>query len=321
MYDQNGKMIPLSGQTFSPQTTANVPLSLATFGADPFNADATTQVQGAQTTSSGNTGSGGTSNAAALASYDQAINNLQQGLPRLDNQFASGNQAIDTSYQNALNQLLLSKNQANNTYTTGLYDNSQSYVRNKNTVGSNAGSSLNGLLRLLGSRGAGGSSAAGVARDAVGRAASLQRGDVTANFAGNNRALDTNWNNYLIGYDNAVSSAGSQRDQERQKLASSIETNRANLLQQLAGLYGERAQAAGGNATAAAQPYLNQANSILDRQSVYTTNPINVNTQTYQAPPLSEYVAKQTVPGYTQQNGGDYVSPYLQALLGKKQNT
>lgn len=274
-------------------------------------------------TLTGNSGAAApTIDQAQLASYDQSIGNVNSALGRLGAQFNSGASGIDSSYQNALNQLLLGKNQSNATYTTNKQQTSKDYIGAKNSIGANAGSSLNSLLRLLGSRGAGGGSAATVsAPGAVARQATQQRGDVGNTFGSNNQALDTNWNNYLTGYDNQVSSANNQRDQQKSELQRSIDNNRASLLQTLAQLSGQRAQAAGGNATGAAQPYLDQANSVLDRTANYSTAPISYQTQAYNAPELSKYTtnpnATPTYQGQSQTN--DFFSPYLSALLGKKQ--
>lgn len=266
--------------------------------------------------------SGSTTDQNTLNQYDQSIGNTQSAIDRLGSQQNSGNSTIDASWQNALNQLLSGKNQANSTYTTNKQQSATDYVGAKNTIGANAGSSLSGLLRLLGSRGAGGSSAARIsAPGAVARNATQQRTDVGNTFGANNQALDTNWANYLQGYDNQVSGAGSQRDQQKNDLQRTIDTNRATLLQFLASLSGQRAQAAGGSATGAAQPYLDQANQVLDKTANYTTAPINFQTQAYNAPSLGKYTtnpnAAPTVQGQGASN--DYFSPYLAALLGKKQ--
>lgn len=271
--------------------------------------------------SSGSGGGGGS--ATDIAAYDQSINNTQAAINRLGSDFEQGASQVDTSYQNAINQLLLGKNTANKSYDTNKQQTAKDYVGAKNTIGSNAGNSLNGLLRLLGARGAGGSSAARVsAPEAVSRQATLQRGEVGGQFGANNQALDTNWNNYLTDYNNQVSSAGNQRDQQKGELQSAIERNRATLLQTLSQLSGQRAAAAGGSATGAAQPFLDQANDALNRASSYRATPITYNTQAYSAPELSKYLTNpNAAPTYQGQSPtNDYFNPFLSALLGKKQN-
>ena len=259
---------------------------------------------------------------AAIAAYDQQINNTQAGINRLGPQQESGNSSIEASFQNALNQLLLGKNQSEGAYKTNKQGTATNYVGAKNTIGANAGSTLQGLWRLLGSRGAGGGSAYRYgAPQGVARGATIQRNEAGNTFGQNNQALDTNWGNYMTGYNNEVSSAGSQKEQARQTLQQQIDSNRAGLLNSLATLQGQRAQAAGGNAVGAAQPYIDQANAVLDKSANYTTAPINYQTQAYNAPSLASYnsnpMAAPTYQGQPMNN--DYFSPYLGALLGRKQ--
>jgi hypothetical protein len=95
-----------------------------------------------------------------------------------------------------------------------------------------------------------------------------------------------------------------------------------SLLNQLAQLSGQKAAYTGGNATAAAQPYLDQANQLASTVGKFNYTPINYQTQAYNAPDLSKYIvnpgATPTFNGQSQSN--DYTSPYLQALLGKNSN-
>jgi hypothetical protein len=257
---------------------------------------------------------------AAIASYNQAIGNTQSAVNRLPAQLQSGYGSIDASYQNALNQLLLSKNQGQSAYDTTKHQTASDYVASKNTIGANAGSLLSGLYRLLGAHGAGGGSAYNIsAPGAVGREATAQRQAVGQTFGANNQALDTNWGNFMTDYNNQVSGAGSQKDQQRQSLEQNINTNKASLLQTLAQLTAQRDIAAGGGPSAA-QPYINQANALLDQTANYQTSPINYQTSAYQAPNLANYTSSKVTPTYqgaAPQN--DYFSPYLGALLGKKQ--
>lgn len=261
---------------------------------------------------------------AAIAAYDQGIGNTQAAINRLDPQYNSSLSGIESSYKNALDQLLLGKNRGETSYKDNKQQTATDYVGAKNTIGANAGSSLKGLLRLLGSRGAGGSSAAlTTAPEAVSRQATLQRGEVGGEFGKNNKALDINWNNFLTDYENQVKSAGSQREQQRRELQNQFDSQRQTLLNNLAQLAGQRASAAGGNSVAAAQPYLNQANAFADRAANFTVNPINYQTQAYTAPELNKYtVNPNAAPTYQgQAPTSDYFSPYLSALLGKKQQT
>lgn len=258
--------------------------------------------------------SGNTGGAASDPAIGQAIGNVNSALDRLGNQYNSGASGIDASYQNALNQLLGAKNQGQQTFDQNKQTNSTNYVGAKNTIGSQAGQTLSGLQRLLGSRGAGGGSAATIAApQAVTRGATLQRQDAGNTFAQNQQGLDQNWGNYLQGYNNQVSSAANQRDQQKQTLQQQIDTNRASLLDSLAQLQ---------SSPTAAQPYIDQANALYDKTANYTTAPINYQTQAYTPPSLSSYTTNpQQAAQYSGQGGGDYFSPFLSSLLGKKQLT
>lgn len=272
--------------------------------------------------SSAGAGGAGGADQATLSSYDQAINNTNSGLGRLDNQLNSGYSGIESSYQNAINQLLASRNTGEADYNTNKLKTGNEYVAGKNTVGAQAGSTLNSLRRLLGSRGAGGGSAYTIsAPGEVARMATSQRSELGQKFGENMQGLDTQWNRFLTDYENQRSGAASQRDQARQGLEGQISSAKAGILQQLASLQAERAKAAGGNAVGAAQPYLDQANTLLDQASRYQVAPINYQTQAYTAPDLAKYtVNPNATPTYGgQAASNDYTSPYLAALLGKRE--
>ena len=229
-----------------------------------------------------------------IAQYDQQIGFLNSAVNRLAGNLSSGQSDITSSWQNALNQLLAAKNVAEGQYNQNKDTTAKDFVQAKNTIGFNAGTSLNGLLRLLGSHGAGGSTTARVLLPgAVARQATLQRNDASSTNAKNNQALDQNWGQYTLDYGNQVNSANSQKDQKLGELSRNIEDKRAGLLQQIAALAGQRAATAGGNPTAAAQSYLDAANAALDRATNYTTTPISFQTQAYKAPDLSKYIIDQ----------------------------
>lgn len=258
-----------------------------------------------------NYGQGGTT--SSTPDYSQQISQYQNAINTLlPTQLSAGNQGIDNQYQSALQQLLQGKNIADRDYGTAKQQSATGFVKAKNTIGAQAGSSLSGLLRLLGARGAGASSASGLARQAVARGAGLQRGDVSDTFGANNQSLDTSYGDYNNNYNNQVTSVGSQRQTAKDALANQISSSKASLLQQIAALQSSPANA---------QPYLDQANAITQQVAGYVAPSINYNTQAYQAPTAQSYaVGQNATPTYNSGAGGtDYFSPYLQTLLGKKQ--
>lgn len=254
-----------------------------------------------------------------VAGFDQGIGNVNAGLGRLPGQLDVGNRNIDTGYNSGLNQLNQSKTTAQGAYDTTKTQQRQDYVGTKNTIGANAGNSLNGLLRLLGSRGAGGGSVAQFnAPQAIGREASIQRSGAGQTFGRNEQTLDTNWNNFNTGWDNSLQDLGRQRDNSRNSLQSQIESTRGGLLQQLAQLQGQRASAIGGNPAAAAQPYLDSANQALSQSDqLGLQSPVfQVQPTVYNAPNLDAYTANPfATPQSSKSSLSDSVTPYFTSLL------
>lgn len=250
--------------------------------------------------------------AQETAARNQGISNINAAIGRLGTSREAGIRTLDSSLTNALNSLQRDYNLAQNQYNEGRHSTAEDYISGKNQVRSQAGSALSGLLRVLGSMGAGGGSAATIsAPGAVARQATLQQSGLGDTFAGNNRILDTNWGNFKNNYENERESALAQRRQGEQSLDSKIDTTRAELLQTLASLQ---------SSPKAAQPYLDQANSALNRVAGISADPIKFNAQAYTAPELAQYqpreVAGINFQGQTQ--GNDYTSPYLAALLGRR---
>lgn len=283
-------------------------------------------VPGANTTAGGQTGGGttlGYNDPGTLALYGQSIDNINKAMGLQGGQLQQAQGTINANTLNALNQLLLGRNQGEQSYHSNQLQQQQNDVQAKSQIGANAGLSLNGLQRLLGSRGAGGSSSYSMlAPEAVANQASQQFGQTQQQFGQNMQGLDTNWGNYLTGYNNQVSGVQDQQQQQLQGAQNTVDQNKASLLQQLATLTTERAGAQGNaNPGASAQPYLDQANGLLAGLSNYTPSAINYQTNAYQAPSLSSYTvnpnASPTFNG--QPAGNDYFTPYLQALMGKKQ--
>ena len=149
-------------------------------------------------------------------SYNSALNQLLQGKARSQTAYdtTSGQakqdydlakslaaQGYGTQSSQALQDYTLGKANAKNTYDTTKLQTGQDYVGAKNTIGSQAGTALNSLLRLLGSRGAGGGSAYNIsAPGAVARQATIQRNDVGHQFGRNQQALDTTYNTGIQGF-------------------------------------------------------------------------------------------------------------------------
>lgn len=270
-------------------------------------------------------GAGGAVDPNTLAQYDQEIGNVNSAINRLPGQLATGNKNIDTAYNSSYDTLQGQKATGQRDYNTNKNTTAQNFVQAKNTIGSQAGNSLNSLLRLLGARGAGGSLAATqVAPTAVARNATLQRTGEGNTFAQNNQNLDTQWNDFLTGWNTDLQDIGRQRTDSQHSLQAKIDQTKAQLLQNLATLQGQRTDAAGGNAVSAAQPYLDQANSLLSQaDSLGTETPVyKTAPHVYTAPNLASYTVNPNaapVMGNGDSGSLDMLTPYLSLLMGKKQ--
>lgn len=263
--------------------------------------------------------------AAQIAAYNQSIANEQAGINRLSPSFEVSKANAQAAYNQAINQLNQQKALDQQSYNKNVGQTKTDYVGAKNTIGTQAGNSLNSLLRLLGAHGAGGGSAALYnAPEAVTRQATIQRTGASDTYGKNMQNLDTNWNNYLNAYNQNLKAEDIKRQNSVNSAWANIDQQRAAALQNLAKLIGARASAQGGDASGASQPYLDQANAFLN-EAVQKGRAVPVpkaNPLVYNAPDLAAYTvnpnATPTVQG--QSPASDYFSPYLSALLGKKQD-
>lgn len=260
----------------------------------------------------------GVNDPTTLAGYDIGIQNLQNSINNLGGQRDSGYRQADAQWQDAINTLLNSRNQAENTYNNDKKTAQTDFIQGKNSVGMNAGNLLRGIQRLLGSRGAGGSSDARVAApDAIGRLASQQFSEQGNIFKKNNSELDTGWGNYGLQYEGQRKSADAQRTNNRTNVDNAVNERLADFQGKLALLQGQRAAATGGNGGVAAAHALAAANAAAGRAANYTIAPTVVNTPAYATPSLDTYkVDPITATAHGQAPGNDYSSPYLAALLG-----
>lgn len=273
--------------------------------------------------------SGSTVNGADLASYDQSANNIQAAINRLGGQKSVGERNINDAYNSSFNKLMGEFAIGKRNYDTTKTQQSQDFVKTKNQINSSVGTNLTGLRRLLASRGAGASSAYDfVAPEAAARQGTLQRSDAADTFGRNQQALDTNWNDYTTGVEQNKKELEQQKSANLRGLESTINQNRASLLQNLANIRAQRAAAAGGSPTAAAQPYLDEANGLLsaaDALGLQYANPVvRVNNPTvYNAPDLQEYTMGRTAQIGTPQRNAltDTVAPYLNLLMNRRRQT
>lgn len=263
------------------------------------------------------------------ALFDQATATANAGLGRLDNQQAIGTQNVLDSYTTAYNALLGQKAIADRNYQTTKDQTAKDWQGTKNTIDAGVGQKASSLQRLLASHGAGDTSAAWFnAPQAAAQQGATQRAQAGNTFAKNNQALDTSYGDFGNNYNNSVTGLGHQRDQNINNVKSQVESNRASLLQQLAGIAQQRAQAQGmtpEQIAAATNPYQTQINSILGNVDNLARNygtPVQQGAPlTYQTPTLDSYNYNQAAGAKVANPNAltDAVSPYLSLLTGKKQ--
>lgn len=234
----------------------------------------------------------GVNDPATLQGYTQSINDIDQTIGSLPTQQEGTDAQIVAAYNTAYQQLLGNLNSANSAYSTNTTGNQQNFVGNKNTINASSGSSLNGLERLLASRGAGGSSAATiVAPTAVAQQTTGQLAGAAGAYGSTQSGLDQSIGAYREQNQNDQNSISQQEQQNTTNAAATVANTKAGLLQQLATLSAQDAAAQGNNPTTAAAPYLAQAQSALSAANNLGLQvaPLNYNTAAYAAPTAASY--------------------------------
>lgn len=282
--------------------------------------------------SSGGSGGGGGAAAPAVDEYavglyDQGISQANSAIGRLDNQMNIGNENINNAFNSSLNTLLSGKARTERDYTTNKDQSTKDNITARSNVDFRTGQRANALQRLLGSRGAGSSTAARVAAPYAAALEGTQaRQQVNDSFGRNMQALDTSWGDYQADWNNSREDLDKQIFTQRNALQAGVAEKRQNLLSQLAQLSAQRTQAAGGSAGAtrdAAQGYLNQVNDLggqIDNLGRQFANPVSLKTPNYVAPELAKYNFDAASQIQTGNNSAltDTVNPYLSVLLNQR---
>lgn len=243
----------------------------------------------------------------SLAAQQQAQQAQQQSLvqaqlDRLGNQQNIGQQNILGQYNQALGQLTNQQSIAQRNYDTAVHQAQQDNQTAKTNIDSGVRNQVTGLQRLLGSRGAGNSSAAlTLAPYAAGREGSIQRGQVQDAYGRNMNALDTSYGDTQTQFTDARGNLDAQKQNQQNNLLQQLAQIRQNLLGQMP------------------NPDVNQINGLgsqidnLGKQVTYIPQAVNFKT-----PDLSKYNYAQ--PGITANNGtsaaDQYVTPYSYLLNG-----
>jgi hypothetical protein len=307
-------------------TASNVAAKAASSGSQPTGNDGS----GAYSGSYAGGGSGGTSSADTNAYYDDAFGQADNELTRLANQEQIGLNNINNGYQNALNTLLGQKAITDRDYNTAKDQTLQDNVQAKGNIDLGVHQHNNALQRLLASHGYSGSANQAASYGAA-QQGTQQRTQVSKEFGRNQQALDTNYGDYNNQFNDSRNDLGAQKQGNESKLHSQIATNKAQLLNQLAGLTQQRSQAAGKSYQQALQdasPYVNQVNTLNSQIDQYGADPTYTpKAAVYHAPSLEAYnYDKTSAPtvGGNLAGAADNINPYLSVLLGqdkKQQNS
>lgn len=209
---------------------------------------------------------------AATASRNAAIDSQ---LGRLDNQGRIGHGNIGASYDSAYQRLVNGKTEALGHYGDARTQTDQDNIKARAGVQDSVHNQLTGLQRLLGSRGAGASSAASfLAPYAAGQQGNAQYGQVQDAYGRNLNSIDTAVSDYNRNFDDSAGDLKVQRENQDRGLD-------ANLLGTRASLLASRSNAAANQGTIDA---LGNQIDGLGANSVYTPKAVN-----YAAPNLAKY--------------------------------
>jgi hypothetical protein len=228
------------------------------------------------------------------AYWQDQLTAADQQLGRLPGQLQTGERNIDSSYQSAYDRLLGDKATTERDYNTKKTQTREDNITAKGNIDTSVRNRNTGLQRLLGSKGAGTSSAATIlAPYAAAKEGNAQRGQVSQAFGRNQQALDTAWGDYGTDWQDSANDLGTQRETQKQTLRSGIATTEAGIQEQKANAAVQKAQAGGQNYTQARNarsPYLTRINELISQIDSLGTNPtLTAKAPTYKAPELSSY--------------------------------
>lgn len=273
-------------------------------------------------------GSGGTSGGtstydpSAIMQYDLGIQQGNQALGRLDGQQGTALGNIEGQYNSAYNRLLGQQAQTTRDYDTNKTQQLQDYQGARENVGSQTRNLLLNTRRLLGSQGAGGGSADRFAApNAAQQVGSAENAQVQQTNSRNLASLDTAYGDNERQFQTGFQDLGTQRDSGVRNTRSQFEQQRADILNNIAMLTGQKAIANGQNlqqAQAAVQPYTSRISGILNTIDGLAANPGVVREQQINLarPDLAQYQWNRfNAPQQAQQDPTLY-TPATRLLLG-----
>jgi len=221
------------------------------------------------------------------AAYNQSLAQLNQAEQRAGNQYGVAQQNVNNGYQSALDQLLGAKANQDKVFDTTRLGQNQDYQSGRQDINQSVGNAYTGLQRLLGSRGAGNSSAASVlAPYAAGQQGNIQSTNLQNTYGKNVANLENSVNSYNTGFDNSKKDLETQKQSNLNAAESAYNNARAQILQ-------SRAALNPGNANT----YQQQINQLLGQVDQLALRPtFTPKTPEYVAPDLQALQAGQIAP-------------------------
>jgi hypothetical protein len=251
---------------------------------------------------------------------DHLIGRYQDSINRIGSQRTIGEENINNSYNAGITSLGNQRTAAKGAHDTQVAETGQDYVNTRSKIGREAGNQTNAMRRLLGSIGAGRSTAAReLTPYAAGLQASSRFGDVQQDFARNQSKLDTTWNSTRQGFDDEEAYLGTEKTNKLNQLNSGLAQTEADLQGSIADQVFRKQQVMGGNAAQAikdASPYQSRISELLNQIDNYgrlsVAQPKEIQ---YQRPDLEKYnYSRFDAPTLSGDQRGSYISPYARLL-------
>jgi hypothetical protein len=247
--------------------------------------------------SGGGGGGAGGFDPAALAYYDDQEKLAKSGLDRLGKQKGIGYSNIDNSFNAAFNRLLGEKAVATRDYGLSKNRTIEDNRNSRDSIERGVQTQSASLKRLLGSMGAGNSSAAEVlAPYAVAKQGNQQLGDVQTRFGRNLQSLDLAKEDTEREFSSQQGDLNLQRSQKRNEFDAGLAQQEAGILEQLSNIALQRQQAKGQNyaqARSAMGNYSDRINALLGRVDSlgkqYASPITRQKSLQFAAPELSNY--------------------------------
>lgn len=257
-------------------------------------------------------GSAGTAQDKAdeQAYWDDQLRNADQQIGRLPGQEAILRANAQAAYQSAYDRLVGDKNKTKRDFDTKKQVSIDDNVAAKGDIDTSVRQRNTGLQRLLGSKGAGNSSAATIlAPYAAAQEGNIQRGQVQKAYGRNMQGLDTAWGDYEDDWNESSGDLATQRDNTVTQGVAGLRQTEADILEAKSNAAVQKQMAGGANYTSARNqrtPYSQRIQELIGQiDAAGATKTFTPKTAAYKAPELASY----TYDKYAAPQAGSGVNP------------